>query len=154
MSANITIEGLAPILAALENIKFGAKNKILRTALRKGSRPILAQAKALCPVETGTMRKALGVVGTTKKGIVTYKIGARRDKGVNTPKGFRDPVHYIHLVELGHIGITHAPPYPFLRPAYDTQSVQALDIIKISVFEEIEKEANKASAKSKTIYKE
>lgn len=44
---------------------------------------------------------------------------------------------YMHLIEFGHGGPRSAPPYPFLRPAYDVNKAGIETALGSEIFQEI-----------------
>ena len=114
-------------LARLDERK---KNTIVRQALGKAAKPILKNARARVPVESGLLKKSLGVKTKTyrRSGVSIAVIGPRKGfktkvGGVKTRVGsakgdetrqVRNPAKYAHLVELG---TEHSAAKPFLEPA-------------------------------------
>lgn len=111
------------VLLKLEALKRGVRNRLLRKALRAGSRPLVVAARALVPVRRKVkgsnvtpqklLKKSLGVKIKTYKGggIVVAVVGARSKKTqigtrVRGPhKGqpvYENPANIAHLVEKGH----------------------------------------------------
>lgn len=113
------LEGLPELLKSLDGLKPALKNRILRNALKKGSAIILKAARAKVPVDTGILKKSLGVKDKTyPSGVVVVLVGPRSEftknkKGaqkrawkrtgaqeVGKAAG-RKPMFYGHLVEFG-----------------------------------------------------
>ncbi len=134
------IDGLAPLLRRLENVKRGTRNKILRPAVTKAARIVNNAAKtAVKPGKTGRqktrngiLKKSLGVkiasYETTVIGVIGPRKGFKTQVGVRTRGGtksnvgdpiYEDPANIAHLVEYGHGGPHPAPPHPFMRPAWE-----------------------------------
>lgn len=121
MSAKV--DGLKPLLVTLDRVKKGAKNKVLRRAVRKSSSIVLKAAKVKCPQRIdasgyrkenksrGLLRKSLGIKIATYPKAVVGIIGPRRGfktqigvirSGPNAGKPiFEDPANIAHLVEFG-----------------------------------------------------
>ncbi len=96
------LTGQAAVIARLYAIKQGPRNRILRKALRAGSKPILRLAKQLVPVRTRQMKKALGLaLRTYTSGVVAAIIGVRKGFRVEIDGKFVDPTKYLHLVLFG-----------------------------------------------------
>jgi HK97 gp10 family phage protein len=133
------------IAAALEAIPAELRAKALPIALRAAGRLVTRRARRLAPVDTGLLKKSLGLVLRRPKGQPPYvALGARRGfKATVTREGKKqvaDPANYAHLVELGHAvvppvegtslrkktaeAIGFVPPQPFLRPALEGQAPQ------------------------------
>lgn len=107
--------GEKEIIAKLDNLKRSVKNKILRTAIKQVSKPVLQAAKQNAPIgETSGLKMSLATkTKTTDKGVFGI-IGPRskyeRTKGGKTVR----PVRYAHLMEKG---TKFAKADPFLAPA-------------------------------------
>lgn len=127
------VTGLGKVLAALADLKQGARNRILRKALAAGAKPMLARAKQLAPSETGLLRRSLRTVIYTEGGKVIAEIGPKSMKEqvvieegqsarilskkgrkgllttADTPAGSvtrnRNPAYYAHLVEFGRVAV-------------------------------------------------
>lgn len=126
-------------------------NRHLRKALKAGARPIVNTSRDLLrdrekEENTGTLKRSLGSVSRSNRRRQTAMVvvGPRRGYSYVDEKGVRHtPAHYAHLVEFGHGGPRAAPPYPFMRPAFDeTKSAVKTAIInklKRGVIEEASK---------------
>lgn len=118
------------VLAALPD-KLGPK--VLTQTLRKAAKPLTDEAKRLVPVDSGELKKSIGVIAAKDFGNYTgVYVGPRR--GIYAG-------HHAHLVEYGTVmrkldkpilikiggklvTITHTgtmPAKPFMRPAYDAK---------------------------------
>ncbi len=114
------IDGLAETLKTLDGLKTGLKNKVLRPAFTKATKPILKAAKgnlSKMGYAHGLLYKSLGTkVGVSRKGNVFAVVGPRTGfkeikglKGIQQVTalgkrylaGGRNPSYYAHFVELG-----------------------------------------------------
>ena len=115
------INGLDETLAAFSLLTGKPARRVLRKAINAGANQVVRRAKALVPVESGTLKRSIGKkVGTSRdKSHVYAVIGPREDqKYVTFIDGKkRDPANYVHLVELG---TEHSAAKPFLRPAIES----------------------------------
>jgi hypothetical protein len=88
MSKNFRVEvhGVKDVVLALTKFKESVANRVLKGATTKAARPILKEAKAQAPKESGLLRKSLGVkvVVYPKTSVTIALIGVR--------KGFRQEV--------------------------------------------------------------
>jgi HK97 gp10 family phage protein len=161
------VKGLQQVVATLEKIKRGARNRILKRAMMLASKPILDAAKDKAPKEFGLLKRSIKrkVIVDKKTGTVRVLIGPAKGYGkvvklkpdqvfrevsgatrkVTKPTAEqreqkRDPVHYAHLVELGTV---KRQAKPFLRPALDDNAAKFVRIMADVVREEIEKLARK-----------
>lgn len=117
---------VGPMMAKLEAVKRGVRNRILRKALRAGSRVVVVAVRALVPVRRKVkganispqklLKKSIGVkMMTYRSGVVVGVVGARSKKtriGVRV-RGrhagqavYENPANIAHMVERGHaVGI-------------------------------------------------
>ncbi len=153
-SVTVRVEGLQELAEALTQIiPRNMQGNALQAALAAGARPIVAEAKALAPVDTGTLRRAIysfrNSDSTPENQI--RSIGVRSGRRYQA-KGKRknQDAYYWKWVEFGHrIGTRKTgylkktnrpqgkggtssgmvPARPFLRPAFESEKNQALDSI-------------------------
>ena len=127
--------GLDALDKALKKLESKVQRRVLNKAARAGARVVQKRAKALAPVRTGALRRAIRVVTMkAKKGqgkvAVTVKSG----------RGEKRDVFYAHMVEFGTIG---ARTRPFMRPAFDETQKEQLDAIGKTLAQEIIKAHDK-----------
>lgn len=97
------------------------RRSVVTTALRKGGRIIVKEARARAPVRTGALRKAIGTkIVRDQAGDRALQVGVRRKTGV----------FYGHLVEFGHGGPHAAAPHPFLEPAVNAVKDEVVAAVK------------------------
>mgnify|MGYP006935485075 CR=1 FL=1 len=112
VSVHMDLTGDKKLIAALNSLGGTQLNKIVRAAETKAMRPMAKSAKANAPVETGTLKKSIGVKTKTYRRsgtvvtVVGPRIGFEREVTVETPTGerireVRNPSKYAHLVEFG-----------------------------------------------------
>ena len=121
------------------------ERNIMRSALRSGAMVILARARSLVPVKSGTLQRSLRVSTNSKGGVVTANM--RAGGKIKRGKGGGD-AYYAHMVEWGtrmhtiatkggslKIGgrfvgksVLHkgARAHPFMRPALDGGAQSAI----------------------------
>ena len=100
------------------------RGRATRQAMLNALEPMLQEAKARCPVDTGALRRGLlkqartYADGMRVVGLVGPSRGRRKLKPGKTWRwaGPMRVTRYAHLVENG---APHHGPQPFLRPAYD-----------------------------------
>ena len=81
------------------------QRKIVRPAMARAIVPVNKAAKRNAPVETGLLKKSLGIKLKTygRRGIVWACVGPRYGfAGVGPDGRLRDPVKYAERVEMGH----------------------------------------------------
>ena len=86
--------------------------------LKAVGRKIKSRAKALCPVESGELRKS-----------ISMRI-IRDGKGVQVVAGHkknRGPVFYARMVEFG---TRRSRAHPFMRPAFEAVKSRAMEMLR------------------------
>ncbi len=125
MDLEFNIEGLSDLQKQLEQLPVKVEQRLLRGALRAGTKVMLDQARALVPRDSGALADSLRIsTRATRGGNVTAKLVA----------GGKD-AYYAHMVEFGTVAhkiagpvvlngqvrrnVQHpgATPKPFMRPA-------------------------------------
>lgn len=146
MANRVQIKGMAETLAKLKNLgSRAAARRVLRKAVRAGTNPILADARANAPRDKDDLRKSL-----TKKIIVNNFrcqgiVGADADY---VGEDGQKPAHYDHLVEYGHEEDGKVtPPHPFMRETADQSMSAGQEKFEETLAREYEAEAIKAAEK-------
>lgn len=95
---------------AMKALPVELRTRGLKDALRRAGRLVVGHARRLAPVDTGTLKKSLGLIlrtprrGRNRDPYVV--IGARRGYSRQVTRDGRSmkatPANYAHLVELGH----------------------------------------------------
>jgi len=114
---DISVLGDKKLQKQLKNIELKMQKKIVKKALRMGTKVVLARAKALVPVSLGNtqgkhLRDTLKIKAFSKKGVFgsTVITGTREQLGIDANDRWYYPAH----VELGTKKMS---PRPYLRPA-------------------------------------
>lgn len=174
----VRIRGLEQTLRALDGVKRGVRNRVIRAAVNAASTPVLKEIKSRVPKETGLLRRSIGrkmwtakrtgtviaIIGPRRKfrQQVIAKKGWRKGKIRHSDSTFSDPTKYAHLVEYGvdpHFmpkrGAVHpgAAPQPFVRPGWLATKGIAEAIIRKRIEEGVHSEARKYAKKGKSIFK-
>lgn len=164
----IRVEGLTEIRQALLTLPDKLQGKATQAALAKAARVIVKDAQARVPQKTGRLRRAIysfrdkASTRAREARLITVRSGKRHQKSD------RD-AFYWKWVEFGHaiirakqgtqsLGTPKAgffgkevravPARPFLRPAFETQKMKALEIFRQSMAGEIVKVAERAARRS------
>lgn len=173
MYGGIVLSGADPLIAKLVELPSKVFRKGLLSASRKAMRPVVAQAKATAPRETGTLKQSIGIKIKTypKRGTVVTIVGPRAGFGIEYEGRKRDPVYYAHLQEGGHrvvaantlgtrfskkVGnlikvkgsgavLGRVPPRPFLQPALKSNQAVVVAILRTELAAFVAKEAAKES---------
>ena|SRR3990167_5903813 len=117
---DIKMLGEKELQARLKKIEIKMQRKIVKGAMKKAARPVLALAKILVPVKTGRLRDSLRIRQWTGKGGVfgtAIETGTRRDLGIPGWEKHFYPV----VVEYKH--------QSFLRRAIDDDRELIVSII-------------------------
>ena len=142
----ITIDkqSLRNVMAALEKLPKEFQKSAEKAVLRAGGKPILKAAKAKVPVDTGNLKKSLGIsVHANKQGWISARVGPRKGfksaksltgRGrVRAVKGKRGTWQERKMADAQEIswyvetGTPHSPAKPFIRPAIDEAANQVVD---------------------------
>jgi HK97 gp10 family phage protein len=157
MTMTISTSGFRALDQALAELPKSTARSVLIRTLKKAGQPIADEASRLAPVDTGKLRDRIIVsarlknkvggaefaaamrAGLGKAAAVSALRQARRDAGGGSfAEMFVGPARgvlaYAHLVEFGTV---KNPPKPFMRPAWDGNKRQALDIIRRELGTEI-----------------
>lgn len=138
-ASKVRIEGLAELDAALGELGKSAGKAVLRRVGIRSLAPLIAKAKTLVPVDDGDLRDSLKV--TTKlsqrQRRQHRKLVAEGKASVEMFAG-ASALPHAHLVEFG---AHHMAAQPFMRPAWDSEKENVLNIIKTELGDEIVKTA-------------
>lgn len=152
MSVQIKLIGSRELQDKLARLPDALQKKIVKKAIVKSIRPVLATAQANCPVKTGNAKASLRIKGFSKRGYFGARVitdpkrekenKERKEKGkkekstaLNQGEQF-----YIGFYELGS---KHQQARPFLRPALDSNKTKCIGIIRQEIQTELIKEAKK-----------
>jgi HK97 gp10 family phage protein len=141
--ANIAIEGLDDVLAALKALPDSITKNAAPFAMRKGANVIAKEAKARAPKRTGNLQKRIAVRKRKRRdaGIaLAYSVGvlggasstygntkSNRRKGlVGKTYDRGGTAYYWRFLEFGTEKLAAKP---FLRPAFDSKAEEAVKAI-------------------------
>ena len=132
IEATINTEAL---LKALNQFPKNIQNNVLVGAVRAGAKPLVDAARANVPVDTGNLKKSIGInrKRTKDKSTVWFTVSPR--------KGEPNDGFYGHMIEFGTSKIA---AQPFMRPAFEAQDNQSIEATKKYIAERIDKEVEKA----------
>lgn len=167
----IRVEGLAELERMLKRtLPDRLQGKALQGALAKAARPIVTSARQLAPVKTGRLRSAIyskrsrfSTPGFERR-IIAVRRGKKQQKrdrdayywkwiefgrGVvrRTRKGEEGRV--LGTPDKGWFGaeVKAIPARPFMRPAFESNKTQAVEIIRKELAAEIKKVAARQQAR-------
>ena len=157
-TGTISITGLSDLEKRLLDFPDKIARNILARALSKGAAVIRDEARQIAPKDTGEMaldimiKKARMERGST---LLTFHVFVRTGKKsrlAGKKRNVQRDSFYWRFVEFGHMTRqgkdTVGPPRfvaarPFMRPAFETMKEQAVEAIRLSLAENIDKEAAK-----------
>lgn len=137
-SGAITIIGVPALDRAMKKLTPVVQKKVVRFAIRRAMKPVLAAAKANAPHEEGLLRSALKI-RAAKRSRKAISIFVRIGEG-----DFRGETFYGAFQEYGTRTI---PAKGYLRQAYDEAGPTARDIALQGIRDGIEREAARLAAK-------
>lgn len=128
-----TVAGVSELRRAFAELPEKLAKKVIRQSIRKGLKPIQAEAQRLAPVREGLLKKRIKIRAFTKRkrGIIGLEI--RVGQGDFLGKTF-----YAAMVEFG---TSKMPARPYMRPAFDTKGNEALALVMALIRYGIEREA-------------
>jgi HK97 gp10 family phage protein len=112
MNLNVSIQGITAIQDAAKYVQ-KAVGDALEEITTEGALVIENEAKTLCPVLTGTLRRSIHHLTTEKDAV-----HARVQVGPNTP--------YAGFVEFG---TSRMSAQPYMRPAFDIKQDEARQVM-------------------------
>lgn len=143
MRVTVKVEGLRQLDAALGELPKATGRNVLRRALIKAGTPILDDARARAPVDTGWLAGSHTIGSKLSR---RQRAAARKDT-----KSFAE----VHLgpapssrAIVQEFGSETQGPQPYMRPAWDAGKRGALDIFKAELGAEIDKAAKRLAAKA------
>ncbi len=170
-ATDVVLTGQKELLHKLMDLPNKVFRKCLTSASRKAMKPVIAQARATVAVESGALKRSIGLRTKVYKrqGAVVTVVGARGGFGMAFHGRNRNPAMYSHLVEKGHRivargsmtmvakkkggGLTklrgsgtelgNVPAMPFLRPALENSHSSVVNALRDEIGSFIAKEAAK-----------
>lgn len=123
------------LLKALAQFPQNIQKNVLTGAIRAGCKPILDEAKRNVPIDSGNLKKSMGIIKRKSKDKtkVRFSVTPRR-------KGKYDG-YYAHMIEFG---TSKQVAQPFMRPAFENQDNQSIEASKEYLAKRIDKEVEKA----------
>jgi HK97 gp10 family phage protein len=125
MSVHIEIIGVDRVKTILTRIEQGMDPN-LRKELDVVADKVKEDAKGLCPVDTGSLRKSIRKEAVARPTENIWEVGVRAGGYVMNPKSGK-MVDYAKYVEFGTSG---RPPRAFLRPAMRMNQTAVRDAVQ------------------------
>ena len=126
--AEFKLIGVKELDRAFKQLPKSVGKSVLRQALTRAAKPVIADAERNAPVLTGTLASSF-IARAKLKGSQQRDVELPPDAAVVLQIGSTDPK--AHLIEFGFIAQdgTHVPGRPFLRPAWEANEMRMLDSI-------------------------
>jgi len=125
--------------------EFGPKvgRKHLRAATSKGAAVIRKKARELAPVDTGEMRKDIQQKREKTSGdnIASYSVYTRSGKKSRMSGKARNVDKDSFYWKFQEFGTAKMPAQPFMRPAFESEKENAVDVLGAELDKRIQKEA-------------
>lgn len=154
----VKVEGLSDLQKALADLPKATSRNVVKRALIKAITPMEMQAESLAPVLTGELRRTISIstkLSRRQKAMHQAEFGG---KPVKTAEGFRsDPKTEVFMFMgpsgsaksiVQEFGSRDQSPHPYMRPAWDSGAMNALQSIKDSLWAEIKKAADRLARKT------
>ena len=151
------VTGLDEVLRKLRKIPERIQKNVVVGAVRAGTKPIVKEAKALVPTNTGILKKSIGVAKrkSKDKNIIHFSV-APRSKAVHkallknkqgkwliskvTGRRYLNVENYGGHVEFGRNG---GAAHPFMRPAFEKKGEESIDFVREYMKKRVDKEIAK-----------
>lgn len=141
---SFTIEGLADLQHALEELPKATGTNVLKRVLLAAAEPIAHMAESLAPVKTGRLKRSF-TAGTRLTS--RQKSQHVKESKVEIFAGAGALVEAI----TSEFGTVKQAPRPFMRPAWDSNKNRALNDIKNDLADEIEKARQRLARKAERL---
>jgi HK97 gp10 family phage protein len=159
---DVKVEGLQELNELLKRtLPDHIQTKALHPTLAKAAQPIVRQARANAPVKTGRLRRAI----YSFKDRASTKVKAIRLISVRSGRRHGDKdAYYWKWLEFGRgpsrarsgvLGtpdrgffgkeVKAVPAQPFMRPAFESKKLEALEVFRTNMASEIQKAAERYS---------
>ncbi len=143
----------AQVKRALEKLPGVIQQRVVVGATRVAAKVIADEAKQNVPVDTGLLKKSIGVAkakkADTKEGHIKFyvvpksKVSGTAKVSVNGVTGklkYKTNAYYAHMVEFG---TSKMAARPFLRPAFDNSADKSVKAFQDYAHKRVEKEVAK-----------
>jgi HK97 gp10 family phage protein len=174
ITGSIRLEGLKELETALKELPKATGKNVIRRTLILAAQPIADQARAMAPVgppRPGELKKSIALSrikftgGEAGKAAFAQAMaeGATRAEAAEAAKaaniaasGEADITSAVIVIGPGRLvqaitqefGTVHHPPQAYMRPAWDQNKMQALQIIKDELWNQIQKAAARLAKKA------
>lgn len=139
MSVRVRVEGLRDIEQTMKELKRASAKAVARKALKAGGKPIAEAGQSAAPYRTGDLQGSYGV-GTrlTRRQRKKHRKGS--DVEVFVGPGAKGAAQAVQT----EFGNEHQAAQPHLRPAWNAEKQNALDIVAAELRVEVDKAVARA----------
>ena len=143
MADTKNLTGFAELAKALRDLGPRVGRKHLRAATSKGAAVIRKKARELAPVDTGEMRKDIQQKREKTSGdnIASYSVYTRSGKKSRMSGKARNVDKDSFYWKFQEFGTAKMPAQPFMRPAFESEKENAVDVLGAELDKRIQKEA-------------
>lgn len=127
----------ASLLKALKKFPDNIQKNVIVGATRAATKPIVTAARNNVPVDTGNLKKSIGVIKRKSRDKTKIRFS------VTPRKGGKNDGFYSHMVEFG---TSKMAAQPFMRPAFENQDEESITAAKEYLAKRIDKEVQKAKS--------
>ena len=137
----VRVEGLKALNASLMQMKGSLAKAVVRRALVRAAQPIADDMAQRAPRDSGYLGDHIDT------GVRLSRRQSKMSRKESDVEVFAGATRVVQAT-LQEFGTSDTPPQPFARPAWDAGKMQALQDVKTSLADEIEKTAKRAARKS------
>ena len=135
------VDGLKALNASLMQMKGSLAKAVVRRALLKAAQPIADDMAQRAPRDSGYLGDHIDT------GVRLSRRQSKMSRKESDVEVFAGATRVVQAT-LQEFGTSDTPPQPFARPAWDAGKMQALQDVKASLADEIEKTAKRAARKA------
>ena len=135
------VDGLKALNASLMQMKGSLAKAVVRRALLKAAQPIADDMAQRAPRDSGYLGDHIDT------GVRLSRRQSKMSRKESDVEVFAGATRVVQAT-LQEFGTSDTPPQPFARPAWDAGKMQALQDVKTSLADEIEKTATRAARKA------
>lgn len=135
------VEGLKALNASLMQMKGSLAKAVVRRALVRAAQPIADDMAQRAPRDSGYLGDHIDT------GVRLSRRQSKMSRKESDVEVFAGATRVVQAT-LQEFGTSDTPPQPFARPAWDAGKMQALQDVKTSLADEIEKTATRAARKA------
>lgn len=149
--SSFRVDGLKELEQALGQLPKATSKAVLRRTAIRALAPVIADAKTRVPVDEGDLKDSLKI--TTKLSKRQQRKNAKSvAEGKSSVQLYAGPsaLPHAHLVEFG---TEHMAPQPYLRPAWDANKDEVLELVRTELADEITKAAARLAKKQARLLK-